>query len=81
MAEILINGIRAYTLFNSGSTTNSITPEFAHVWKALKIMLSEQVTLQLGCVGSRLKICYGMLVPISIGKINKTAYFDMVNLD
>lgn len=80
-AEVLINGVKAYTLFNSGSTTDSITPEFAHVTKAPKITLEEQVTLQLGCVGSRSKICYGMLVPITLGRINKKAYFDVVNLD
>lgn len=80
-AEIEINGVKAYTLFDSGSTTDSITPEFAHVTKALKIMLNEQVTLQLGCVGSRSKICYGTLVPITIRKIKKQAYFDVINLD
>lgn len=81
MAEVLINGIMAYTLFDSGSITDSITPEFAHITKALKITLVEQVTLQLSCIGSRSKICYGTLVPITIGQIKKKAYFDVVNLD
>lgn len=80
-AEIMINGVKAYMLFDSGSTTDSITPEFAHITKAPKITLDEQVTLQLGCVGSRSKICYGTLVPINIGTINKKTYFDIVNLD
>ncbi|KAJ7714886.1 hypothetical protein DFH07DRAFT_974329 [Mycena maculata] len=44
-----INGVDAYVLVDSGSTTNSMTPEFAHATRAPRISLTEQVTLQLGC--------------------------------
>jgi hypothetical protein len=47
-----INGTKALTLFNSGSTTDLITPEFAFATKAPQVKLEEQVILQLGCVGS-----------------------------
>ena len=51
-AEVLINGVKALALFDSSNTTDSITPEFAFVMKVKQIKLEEQVTLQLGCVGS-----------------------------
>jgi hypothetical protein len=80
-AEVEINGVKAFTLFDSGSTTDSITPEFAFASKAKQITLEDQVTLQLGCVGSRSKICYGTRVPVNIFSITDEVYFDLVNLD
>jgi hypothetical protein len=80
-AEIEINGTKALTLFDSGSTTDSITPEFAFATKAPQVKLDEQVVLQLGCVGSRSKISYGTKVPINFGGIKDETYFDLVNID
>ncbi|KAJ7260974.1 hypothetical protein B0H12DRAFT_1231700 [Mycena haematopus] len=76
-----INNTDAYVLIDSGSTTNSMTPEFAHATRAAPIKLDEQVTLQLGCVGSRSRINYGTRVPIDFGGIRGYVYFDIVNLD
>ncbi|KAJ7739795.1 hypothetical protein DFH07DRAFT_687779, partial [Mycena maculata] len=76
-----INGVEAYILVDSGSTTNSMTPEFAHITKALRIVLDEQVTLQLGCVGGRSRINYGTRVPVDFCGICGHVYFDQVNLD
>ncbi|KAL1937390.1 hypothetical protein VTO73DRAFT_13796 [Trametes versicolor] len=80
-ALINVNGIMAYTLFDSGSTTDSLSPEFSHISRAKPVKLSEQVVLQLGCSGSRSKISYGTWVPIQFGPIAETMYFDIVNLD
>ncbi|EIW58914.1 uncharacterized protein TRAVEDRAFT_124657 [Trametes versicolor FP-101664 SS1] len=80
-ALIRINGIDAYALFDSGSTTDSLSPEFAYVAKAPRIVLEDQVTLQLGCAGSRSKISYGARVPVEICGIQQDHYFDIVNLD
>ncbi|KAJ7032402.1 hypothetical protein C8F04DRAFT_900832, partial [Mycena alexandri] len=80
-ALLMINGTEAYTLIDTGSTTNSISPEFANATKAPRIHLAEQVTLQLGCVGSRSRINYGTRVPIEFGGIGGYVYFDQVNLD
>jgi hypothetical protein len=80
-AEVEINGIKALALFDSGSTTDSITPEFAFASKAKQFKLEEQVILQLGCVGSRSKISYGTLVPINVCDIKDEIYFDLVNID
>ncbi|KAJ7081915.1 hypothetical protein C8R43DRAFT_909771 [Mycena crocata] len=76
-----VNGQMAYLLYDSGSTTNSLTPEFAHATDAPRIKLKDQVTLQLGCVGSRSRINYGTRVPINFGGIKGYTYFDQVNLD
>ncbi|KAJ7222698.1 hypothetical protein C8J57DRAFT_1094472 [Mycena rebaudengoi] len=80
-ALLNINGTEAYALIDTGSTTNSLTPEFAKATKAPCIVLSEQVTLQLGCVGSRSRINFGTRVPVEIGGIKGFVYFDQVNLD
>ncbi|KAL1938571.1 hypothetical protein VTO73DRAFT_11594 [Trametes versicolor] len=80
-ALIKINGMEAYALFDSGSTTDSLSPEFAYVAKAPKIVLDDQVTLQLGCAGSRSKISYGSRVPVEICGVQQNHYFDIVNLD
>lgn len=80
-ALVRINGVLAYTLFDSGSTTDSVSPKFAVVAKAKRITLDQQVTLQLGCAGSRSKISYGTRVPVDICGIRGDHYFDIVNLD
>src|ERR1700677_3474812 len=80
-AEIEINGVKALVLFDSGSTTDSITPEFTFVTKAKQIKLEEQVILQLGCVGSRSKISYRTMIPVNLCGITDDIYFDLVNID
>jgi hypothetical protein len=80
-AEIEINRTKALTLFDSGSTTDLITPEFTFVTKAPQVKLEEQVVLQLGCVGSRSKISYRTKVPTNFGGIRDKVYFDLVNID
>lgn len=80
-ALVTINGLEAYALFDSGSTTDSMSPEFAYIAKANKIVLDEQVTLQLGCAGSRSKISYGSRTPVDICGVRAEHYFDIVNLD
>ncbi|KAJ6599837.1 hypothetical protein DFH09DRAFT_1303205 [Mycena vulgaris] len=49
------------------TTTNSITPEFAHATRAPRIKLTKQVTLQLGCVGSHSCINCGTRIPVEFG--------------
>ncbi|KAJ7022537.1 hypothetical protein C8F04DRAFT_971447, partial [Mycena alexandri] len=68
-------------LFDSGSNTDSITPEYAHATSLPRIKLEEQITLQLGCVGSRSKISYGTRAPIDFGGLKGHLYLDQVNLD
>ncbi|KAJ7503829.1 hypothetical protein B0H11DRAFT_2222444 [Mycena galericulata] len=69
------------SLLRASHTTNSVTPEFANTTKAPRIKLAQQVTLQLGCVGSRSRINFGTRIPVDFGGIKGYVYFDLVNLD
>src|ERR1700722_8255141 len=51
-AYVSINGIRVYMLFNSGSTTDAVSPDLARVAELPLLTLDKPVTLQLGCSGS-----------------------------
>ncbi|KAJ7712310.1 hypothetical protein B0H16DRAFT_1744228 [Mycena metata] len=80
-AMIKIGDSEAYALFDSGSNTDSMIPEYANTIQGARIKLEEQVTLQLGCVGSRSKISYGTRVPVEFSGLRGHVYFDQVNLD
>ncbi|KAJ7735405.1 hypothetical protein DFH07DRAFT_780023 [Mycena maculata] len=80
-AELEIGGMKAFMLFDSGSNTDSLTSEFARATNCWIFKLNEQITLQLGCVGSRSRINYGARAPVNFGSIKGHAYYDLVNLD
>ncbi|KAJ7170356.1 hypothetical protein C8R43DRAFT_876008 [Mycena crocata] len=80
-ALLPVGDSEAYMLFDSGSNTDSITPEYAHVTRLPRIKLEDQVILQLGCVGSQSKISYGTRAGINFGGIKGHLYLDQVNLD
>ncbi|KAJ7040898.1 hypothetical protein C8F04DRAFT_1177504 [Mycena alexandri] len=80
-AEVSVGGCTAYVLFDSGSNTDSLTPEYAKGTDCAVFRLADQVTLQLGCVGSKSRINYGARAPVSFGGIKGHAYFDIVNVD
>ncbi|KAJ7602461.1 hypothetical protein DFH06DRAFT_1329202 [Mycena polygramma] len=80
-AELEIGGSKAYILFDSGSNTDSLTPEYARSANCNVFRLEEPVTLQLGCVGSRSHINFGARPSINFGGIKGHAYFDVANLD
>ncbi|KAH9832163.1 uncharacterized protein C8Q71DRAFT_714326 [Rhodofomes roseus] len=80
-AEVEVNGIKAYTLFDTGCTTDAISPELAYLAKADRVDLKEQINLQLGTKGSRTTINYGALPRIRIGPIDGVNYMDVVDID
>jgi hypothetical protein len=80
-AYIKLNGVKAYTLFDSGSTTDSVSPDFTRVAMMPVKTLEDPVTLQLGCVGSRSKINYGTEVDLEFASITNSTYLDIANLD
>jgi hypothetical protein len=51
-AYVTINGVKAYMLFDSGSTTDALSPDFARVANVPLYRLVKPATLQLGCSGS-----------------------------
>ena len=68
-------------LISNAQNSISITPEFVFINRAKQVKPDKQVILQLGCIGSRLKISYGTTVPINICGITNNVYFDLVNID
>jgi hypothetical protein len=78
---VKINGILAYTLFDTGSTFDSISPEFVRVAKIRTKKLENPAGIKLGCVGSRSSINFGCQVDIeAVGKTT-TTYLDVANID
>lgn len=76
-----INGLAALVLLDSGSTTDSLSPDFARIARVLVVELENPAVLQLGCVGSRSCISHGTTVPVMWGQFTGEVYFDIVNLD
>ncbi|KAG6881785.1 hypothetical protein C0995_000630, partial [Termitomyces sp. Mi166 len=76
-----VNGYPAWMLWDSGSTTMGITPQFAHVNAIHVHELSEHLMLQLGTVGSHAMVQFGVEVEIrALGHLTKE-YVDIANFD
>ena len=52
LAQMNINGLTAIAMFDSGSTADAVSPEFARVANLKIFALEEPVPIQLGCKGS-----------------------------
>ncbi|KAG6846968.1 hypothetical protein H0H93_010848, partial [Arthromyces matolae] len=76
-----VEGHKAWTLWDSGSTTTGMTPSFLSVYGIPVQELEEPLVLQLGTVGSRSKVLYGTHINMSVGGINTTEYVDVANFD
>jgi hypothetical protein len=81
IAKMKLHNLEAYVLLDSGCTSDSISPEFATSTSLKVHELEEPVPLQLGTVGSRLKINFGLFTNFEIGRIKGNHYFDVVNID
>ncbi|KAI0040652.1 hypothetical protein FA95DRAFT_1459303, partial [Auriscalpium vulgare] len=68
-------------LFDSGSTTNGISHEAAHIAKLDIFQLKEPMTLQLGCVGSKSRVHFGTRSAVTAkGKVFP-CFLDIVNIE
>lgn len=76
-----INGVKALTLFDSGCSIDAISPEFARVANLTTFKLDTPIPLQLGCVGSRSVINFGVRADMQLGARSKESYFDIANID
>ncbi len=80
-----VNGYKAFTLCNSGCTTELMSHDFAHLVQPELFELDEPITIQLGTKGSRSQIIYGTFAPFlfNSGKIAIAGhkYFDIANID
>ncbi|KAL0565324.1 hypothetical protein V5O48_016700 [Marasmius crinis-equi] len=83
-AWVEFNGVKAFTLFDSGSTADAISPDFAKTTKLRYYRLETPVTFQLGTKGSRSRITHGCTTKYSIPASEPIAgkdYFDIANID
>ncbi|KIM58607.1 hypothetical protein SCLCIDRAFT_85679, partial [Scleroderma citrinum Foug A] len=71
----------ALTMIDTGSTGNFIGPAFAMVTRLRTFPLEQQLTLQLGCMGSHSHITHGAHAQLSIGAFSAQIYFDIANID
>jgi len=76
-----VNGLEAWALWDSGSTTTGITPSFAEIAKVPVDTLEDPHILQLGTIGSRSTIKYGADVDIKIADLETKTYVDIANFD
>ena len=79
--ETLIDGHKALTMLDMGSTSNFVSPAFTTVHRICAFPLEQQLTLQLGCVGSHSCITHGANAQIRIGALDAQLYFDVANID
>jgi len=64
VAKMMINGLEAVVMFDTGSTSNAVSPEFARVANMKIHSLDEPMGIQLGCKGSKSKIIFGTSGPV-----------------
>ncbi|KAF8190256.1 hypothetical protein K438DRAFT_1493603, partial [Mycena galopus ATCC 62051] len=76
-----VNGMAAFTLFNSGCMTEACSPDFAQVAGLKVFPTHSEITLQLGTAGSRSKINHGVTALCEYNDIKSEEYLDIVNLD
>ncbi|KIK10971.1 hypothetical protein PISMIDRAFT_123549, partial [Pisolithus microcarpus 441] len=79
--QSIINGCTVYTMIDTRSMGNFVSPAFAKVMKMRVFPLKQQLMLQLGCIGSRSKITHGGTSTIQIGNYEVDVYFDVANID
>jgi hypothetical protein len=71
----------AHVMFDSGSGTNMITPDFARATGLRPIQLDKPVGLQMALIGSCRCINYRITIPIEVGPVTWPMYFDIANIE
>ena len=80
--EMELYGVKALTLIDSGSETNTLSLDFARACNIPCMKLERPVTVQLGTKGSRSIIHYGTNVDIEINGAKLVEnYFDILNVE
>ncbi|KAL0569951.1 hypothetical protein V5O48_012009 [Marasmius crinis-equi] len=84
-AWIELNGLKAFALFDSGSTADVVSPDFVKIAKMRIYRLENPVTFQLGTKGSKSRITHGCTTSYSVSSAKDTVtnrdYFDIANVD
>ncbi|KIJ32261.1 hypothetical protein M422DRAFT_131202, partial [Sphaerobolus stellatus SS14] len=76
-----IDGAKAHCLLGSGCEGIMMSSDFVRANKLPKLELEKPVILQLGCVGSKSTVQYGLTVKILLGNQKYDEYFDITNVN
>ncbi|KAG6875763.1 hypothetical protein C0992_002471 [Termitomyces sp. T32_za158] len=76
-----VDGHKAWTLWDSRSTTMGVMPQFCQVHNIYVSELKEPLLLQLGTVGSLAAVQFGTQVTIACAGVKTCEYMDMANFD
>ncbi|KAG6882925.1 hypothetical protein C0992_010266 [Termitomyces sp. T32_za158] len=76
-----VNGHKAWTLWDSGSTTTGVTPQFCQVHDIHVNELKEPLLLQLGTVGSRAAVQFRTQATVACAGMTTWEYMDVANFD
>ena len=68
-------------MLDTGSTSNFVSLAFTTVHCIRAFPLEQQLTLQLGCIGSHSRITHGANAQMRIGAFNTQLYFGIANID
>ena len=68
-------------MLDTGSTSNFVSLAFATVHRICTFPLEQQLTLQLGCIGSHSHITHGANAQMWIGAFNTQLYFNIANIN
>ncbi len=78
---VKINGVDAFTLFNTGSTANAVSNDFATVHWWPKFCLRKALQVELGLSGSQGSIRFGTRADVSVPGVQvRKHYLDIANL-
>ncbi|KAG8716564.1 hypothetical protein FRC08_009254 [Ceratobasidium sp. 394] len=76
-----IGGTLAHVMFDSGSGTDMVSPEFVRATRLKPIELENPVGLQMALIGSRGKINFGLNASLEVGPVSRPHYFDVANIE
>lgn len=76
-----VGGVDALVLIDTDSTVNAVSHEFTTVSRLETVALSDPITLQLGCSGSRSHVNFGAKTTITVQGESHDVYFDVANID
>lgn len=79
---VTIGKLTALAMFDSGCTTESISPEYAQLASQVPGELDTPIPLQLGTAGSKSVINHGLFTNMAMPNLSvEEHYFDIINLD
>src|ERR1700742_1022795 len=81
MAYVNINGVKAFTLFDSGCTLDAVSPDLVKVARLDPVKLDKQLGLQLSTRVSRARINHGVIAPLKYHTVSAKPYMDVVNIN